>query len=184
METVTNEDKQSNNNNPTINCSKCETCSYLPANLLFHCDNELQEYFNFQKENGIWNFYQEREFIENLFCKRFNYFLVIIAIFLGGALTAKSQTNFIIVLSIGLIYTALMAFTIYRNYKKLIILLKIMYKLGDNHVFPIVAKEIKFQRDFFSFGVNHLIGIWIPLLSVLIFLIGLILAVCGIFYAY
>lgn len=74
-----------------------------------------------------------------------------------------------------------MSFVIYRAFIKLIIVLKIIYRLGGKHVFCVIDKEVKSQNNLFSLPVNRIVGIWIPLAAVLIFLVGLILAICGIF---
>ncbi|WP_294142628.1 hypothetical protein [uncultured Sanguibacteroides sp.] len=142
---------------------------------------EIQASFEYQKDHNIWNFYNERAFLEQLFCTRFNYFLVMNGLFMGGALSASSQQNLIIILTIGFIFITLMSFVIYRAFIKLIIVLKIIYRLGDKHVFCVIDKEVKSQNNLFSLPVNHIVGIWIPLAAVLIFLVGLILAICGIF---
>lgn len=68
---------------------------------------EIQASFEYQKDHNIWNFYNERAFLEQLFCTRFNYFLVMNGLFMGGALSASSQQNLIIILTIGFIFITL-----------------------------------------------------------------------------
>lgn len=143
-------------------------------------DDEIQKAFEFQKENNVWNFYNERAFIEQLLCTRFSYFLVTIGIFLGGALTTRSYTHLLIILSVGLVFISLMAIIIYRAFIKLIIILKMLYRLGDQHVFSVVGKEVELQHSSFSIPVNHIIGMWIPFGAVGLFFIGLLLAISGI----
>lgn len=45
---------------------------------------EIQASFEYQKDHNIWNFYNERAFLEQLFCTRFNYFLVMNGLFMGA----------------------------------------------------------------------------------------------------
>jgi hypothetical protein len=140
-------------------------------------EKDLINSFNFQYKNVGWDFYAERQFIEELFSQRFNYLIAIFSLFIAAAASVKTQTNLIIVLSLGTVLTTLISITIYRAYIKLIILLKILYKLGDNHVFKVVDKEIKAMGKKALFGVNHIIGVYIPIFCSIILLAGLILAI-------
>ena len=45
---------------------------------------EIQASVEYQKDHNIWNFYNERAFLEQLFCTRFNYFLVMNGLFMGA----------------------------------------------------------------------------------------------------
>ena len=61
------------------------------------------KFYEKQKKNGDWTFYDERQFMENLFCTRLNYFFIIFSLILMAAVTVRSNTNLILVLFIGLI---------------------------------------------------------------------------------
>jgi uncharacterized protein (TIGR00725 family) len=63
-------------------------------------------------EADHWNLSQEREFIENILCQRFNFLLVFYSLVVAGAFTTESQRNFSIVLTLGAIITSILAITI------------------------------------------------------------------------
>ncbi|RYU93019.1 hypothetical protein [Emticicia agri] len=139
----------------------------------------LNEAFKNQKKDIGWDFYAERQFIENLFCQRFNYLIAIYAIIIAGAGSAKNQFFLNCILCIGFIVVFLLSLVLYRAYIKLIILLKILHRLESHHVFPIIETEMKQQGKTALFGVNSLIGVYIPVFFNLTILIGLILSLGG-----
>jgi hypothetical protein len=139
--------------------------------------SEIKEAFEYQKEKTGWTFYNEREFMENLLQMRFNFLIAVYALFLNALFLSKNTK--MIILIIGLIIVFIMGLTVYRIYKKLIIILRIIHKLGEQHVFSIVDKEIRSHKTGFI-GVNEFIGITIPVLLVSSFIVGIILFHCGI----
>ena len=58
--------------------------------------------------NEDWSLSKEREFIENLFCKTFNFFVLFFSIVFAGALHVKSNVK-TFVLSIGVVMCILLA---------------------------------------------------------------------------
>jgi hypothetical protein len=70
-----------------------------------------------------------------------------------------------------------MGLTVYRVYAKLIIILQILYELGENHVSSIINTEADARKNTL-FNVNPLIGIVIPILLPASFLAGIILLKC------
>lgn len=135
-------------------------------------------FYEEQRKNGDWTFYNEREFMENLFCTRLNYFFVIFSLILMAAVTVRSNTNLILVLLIGVIIQLLLWFSVYRIYIKLDIVLKILHNLDEYHVFSVTDKCLK-ERKHHSFRVISLLGTWLPLLCVAIWLTGLCLTILG-----
>jgi hypothetical protein len=133
-----------------------------------------------QTEN--WDMSQERAFIENLFCQRFNFFIVIFSLVIAGAASANTQPKLIAILSIGFLLCFLVALTIYRSYVKLIWILKSLHKLKD-HPVGASSEGIKILRMPKLFGVNWIIGWLIPLLCCLVLLVGAILSIKGILKA-
>ena len=125
------------------------------------------KFYEKQKKNGDWTFYDERQFMENLFCTRLNYFFIIFSLILMAAVTVRSNTNLILVLFIGLIIQLLLWFSV-----------KILHNLDEHHVFSITDKCLK-KRRHYSFSVVSLLGTWLPLLCVIIWFTGLCLAVLG-----
>ncbi len=143
-------------------------------------EKKIVETIKTQKKLG-WDYYNERQFIENLFCQRFNYFLIIFSLFITAAASVKNERSLIIVLSLGIIMTIAVWLTLYRAYIKLIVNLKILHQIPkEGHVFQIINNEIESYHWIKKlFGVNDLIGIYIPLFCILILILGLILVIGG-----
>ena len=139
---------------------------------------DFLRFYEKQRENGDWTFYEEREFMENLFCTRLNYFFIIFSLILMAAVTVRSNANLIWILLIVVIIQSLLWFSVYRIYIKLDIVLKILHNLDEYHVFSVTDKCLK-ERKHCSFKVVSLLGTWLPLLCVAIWCIGLCLTVLG-----
>jgi hypothetical protein len=125
--------------------------------------------------NKNWDLSQERAFMENLFCQRFNFFIVIFSLVIAGAASANTQIKLASMLWIGLVLCVLVASTIYRNYVKLIWILRALHAIADH---PVARTEagIKSLGSKRLFGVNSIIGIVIPVLCCLVLLVGALLA--------
>jgi hypothetical protein len=132
--------------------------------------------------NETWDMSQERAFIENLFCQRFNFFIVIFSLVIAGAASANTQEKLSAILWIGFILCFFVALTIYRIYVKLIWILKSLHKLKEHPVGASSAgiKELRMPK---LFGVNWIIGWFIPALCCVILLIGAIQSCRGILKA-
>ncbi len=124
-----------------------------------------------------WTFYDERKFIENLLSNRFNFLLVAYSFFLISMVTLYNcdltclannpkdaftiKMKLIMRISVlGFFVIGMIFISIAKIYYKLITILKILYKLGDYHVFPLVEKEVKYYTNLGN--VNILIGLIIP----------------------
>jgi len=83
-------------------------------------------------------------------------------------------------LHLGLFITTLVSLTIYRAYVKLIITLKILHSLDEKHVFPIIGKETKAKGLLALGNVNPIIGIIIPFVFALSFIIAIVLITCNV----
>ena len=140
----------------------------------------IEESIKVQRKLG-WDYYQEREFVENLFCQRFNYFLIVYSLFITAAASVKTVDNLTIVLILGIILTTGIWVTLYRAFIKLIVNLKILHQIPeDGHVFQVINNEIKSYHWIKKlWGVNDLIGIYIPLFCILTLIVGLILSLTG-----
>ncbi len=144
--------------------------------------NEIQEAFNIQKSN--WNFYNEREFIENLFNQRFNYLILMYSLFLTALTMVKTKENQVILMILGTVFSLLIGLNLYRAFIKLDILLKILHHLDKDQVFPVIQKEVDELGWKALFSVNSITGVVIPLICFLTFLAGLILSLCDILKFY
>lgn len=147
--------------------------------LLVLTSKEVNELFEKHQKDKIWSFYEEREFVENLFNQRFNYLILMYSLFITAAATVDNKQNLLIILCLGIVFSILVSLTIYRAYVKLIIYLKILHKL-PNQVFEIVQKEIDAMKCTSLFPVNHITGIYIPLICILTLILGLILTICDV----
>ncbi|MBE3123317.1 MAG: hypothetical protein IMZ65_00765 [Planctomycetes bacterium] len=140
---------------------------------------ELQEGLAFQRKHYDWDFSNEREFIENLFCQRFNFLLVIYSLFITAGASTHKQTTLTIILFLGTVLTLLVSMTIWRAYVKLIINLRILHGM-PKHPFEFIREEVKAIGVKGMFGVNSIIGVWVPLFCTVSLALGTALAWCGI----
>ena len=136
---------------------------------------ELQDGLKYQREHYDWDFNNEREFIENLFCQRFNFLLVIYSLFITAAASTSSQKIMTTVLLLGTLLTLLVSLTIWRAYVKLIINLKILHKM-PTHAFQFIQKETEALGWRALFGVNSIIGFWAPVFCTATLALGTVLA--------
>jgi hypothetical protein len=122
-----------------------------------------------------WDLSQERVFIENLFCQRFNFFIVIFSLVIAGAAGANTQPKLDAILWVGLVLCTLVALTVYRIYVKLIWVLRSLHKIPEHPVAQsgVYVKQLGARG---LFGVNAIIGIIIPLICCSTLLAGAILA--------
>jgi hypothetical protein len=122
-----------------------------------------------------WDLSQERVFMENLFCQRFNFFIVIFSLVIAGAASANTQPKLDAILWVGFALCTLVALTLYRNYVKLIWVLKSLHQIPQHPV----AQGGEYARHLglrSLFGVQAIIGIIIPLICCSVLLVGAILA--------
>jgi hypothetical protein len=66
-----------------------------------------------------WDLSQERAFLEDILCQRFNFLLVFYSLVFAGAFTTQSQFNFNLALTIGAVVTSLFAAPIARVQQRL-----------------------------------------------------------------
>jgi hypothetical protein len=139
--------------------------------------DEIKQAYEYQKKNGDWTFYQEREFEENLLQTRFNYLITVYTLFLWPFFQAKEKDSKIVILLLGLIIVGIMGLVVYRMYVKFDIIMKILHKLDEYHVLRIQDKEVKTKKRRL-FNVNPFIGYVIPLFLFLsIIIMGILLIV-------
>ena len=133
----------------------------------------------YQRKEYDWDFNDEREFIENLLCQRFNFLLVIYSLFITASATTTQQANLTIILSLGTVLSILVSLTIWRAYIKLKINLQILHSLPQ-HAFEYVQNEVNALGWKALFGVNPIIGFWAPLFCCISLTLGAILSCCGV----
>lgn len=138
---------------------------------------EVKEKYIQQRDNKDWTLYSERTFIEQLFSTRFNYYIASFSLLTAAISRIESETMLLVILSLSTIILTLMSLTIYRIYVKLIIILKLLYKLEDYQVFRMIDKEIKYLKNKISIPVNAIIGVIIPFIGSTFFVIYLIITI-------
>jgi hypothetical protein len=147
-------------------------------NLTLLTVDEIRRSYEEQKKNKDWTFYQEREFVENLLQTRFNFLITVYTLFLLPFFQACNKESKIVILLLGLFIVGIMGLAVYRVYVKFDIIMKILYKLDEYHVFLIQGKETK-AKKFKLFNTNPLIGYVIP---VFLFLSIVIMGILLIFF--
>lgn len=81
---------------------------------------------------------KEREYMENLLCQRFNFFLVFFGFIITGALEAKTKLHIDLILTIGFVVEFLFMLVLRRTHDKLNL---IIGKLADDHPMKIIDRE-------------------------------------------
>lgn len=123
-----------------------------------------------------WTMSQEREFIENLLCQRFNFFVVFFGLIVAGALATRSEILFCAILWIGAFVSLLLATTLFRAQIKLDFILEGFFKNSRGHPATIVHEGCK---DEWLGSVRKVIGYGIPSLCTVLLFVGAFLAQFG-----
>lgn len=134
---------------------------------------KVEEIMQVQKEKTDWNFYHERQHVENLFYSRFNFFLMLYGIFVAAATSIENPTTDLVkgLLLTGIIVLSLIWVTLYRNYQTLREVLEIIDNLPEYHSSPILSYYMGYSKTPRS---KFLMAIIIPfccIISLLIFLL-------------
>lgn len=111
---------------------------------------------NQQERDGGWGYPEERAFIENLLCQRFNFLLVFFGLVVAGALECKERpVELQMVLWLGTVIVSLLSVTIAALQFKLG---KILEEIFRDENQPIT----KIHRACHSRSVKEIIGYVIP----------------------
>ncbi len=133
-----------------------------------------------------WDMSQERAFIENLLCQRFNFLLVFYSLVVAGAFATNSQVNFNIALTLGAFICTLLSFPIARSQHKLDLILKHIWTTQGEHP----SKKANdwacdltgvpwLMRYMVRSSRRGMVGYWVPLFCWVSLWIGAILAWLG-----
>ena len=115
----------------------------------------------------------ERAFMENLLCSRFNFFLVFFTLVIAAAVSTSDAGHFKIVLTLGAAISIPFALTIARAQKKLDIAL-------DDHLFKTEGHPAKILNEACRGpSMRRWVGYWIPLACCFALVVGAILAWTG-----
>lgn len=136
---------------------------------------KIEQIMKTQLEETAWNFYHERQHVENLFYSRFNFFLVLYGMFVAAivSLECDSKKPFEVgLLMFAIVILSLVWATLCRNYQTLRMVLCILDKgLPAYHSSPILSKYMKENSKIWRSG--DLMAKWIPaccLISLYIYL--------------
>jgi hypothetical protein len=119
-----------------------------------------------------WTMSDERAFMENLLCTRFNFFLVFFSLIVAGGIAASDPVHFRIIFCLGAAICVPFALTIARAQAKLDIALAEL--LGrEGHPVKILNDACP------GVSMRKWIGYWIPFICCVALIIGALLALCG-----
>ncbi len=120
-----------------------------------------------------WTMSQEREFMENLVCTRFYYFIVFFSVVIAGAVASKDPIHYKIVLCLGAAVSVPFVGTIARAQQKLDIAIEELKKV---HGHPVCELDKQAHGE----GRRQLIGYSIPLFCLMVLIAGAVLALCDV----
>ena len=148
----------------------------------------LERIMKVQKDNADWNFYHERQHVENLFYNRFNFFLMLYGMIVAAAATMEKTcepvccSNVVIGLLVcGIIILSLVWLTLLRNCQTLNIILRIINSLPSYHSSPILSKYMDENSKLIPS--KTLMSCIIPfccILSLAVYLVYILQVRCGI----
>ena len=129
---------------------------------------KIEQIMKAQLDETGWNFYHERQHVENLFYNRFNFFLVLYGMFVAAIVTLQSDLEckidscvIIALVFFAIIILSLVWATLCRNYQTLRMVLCILDKgLPAYHSSPILSKYMKENSKIWRSG--DLMAIVIP----------------------
>jgi hypothetical protein len=150
------------------------------TNLRTLTPSDINRIYQAQLENGEWDFSDEREHMENLFCQRLNFLLVTYALIVAGLAETNSRSLFVGILISGTVIMLFMSLSIWRVCSKLLLMLAICYRI-DHHPMEYVDRENQARSALFrAMPVNHVLGYWIPAACTLSLVGGLVCFYFGI----
>jgi hypothetical protein len=137
----------------------------------FYTADELRILQKRQLDKYHWDFSNERRFMEDLFCTRFNFLLIAYSLFVTAAAGASERILFISIAFAGALTCMLVALTIVRAYLKLDIIFKVLYRAFPDHPISIIDQETK-RAGRRLFRVNRITAYWLPAFMVASLILG------------
>ena len=129
---------------------------------------------------GDWSFSDEREFMENLFVGRFNYFLVVFSLFMTAGFANTFTTYKSVVFLIGALILFLAWLPLYRGYKKHDRIMRIMFRNKVHHPGFKIERIMSLEGYKPKYRVSRIMGIYIPWLCIIILIAIGVCSICGI----
>jgi len=170
--------------NKGISISRVPRSTVLPPNgveQVIGTNDPLADAGN--KLQNSWSMSQEREFIENLLCQRFSFFIIFYSIIVAGSLTSESQIHLVVILTLGTVILTLFATTLFRVQHKLDLILTEILEIPTHPITKInnLAENTKkmpwYARLIASGSRRKFIGYTIPAFCVFSLILGTVLAV-------
>ncbi len=109
-----------------------------------------------------WTLSDEREFMENLYVGRFNYFLVVFSLFITAGFANAFQNYKYIVFYVGAFVLFLVWLLLYRGYKKHDRIMRIIFNDKKDHPAAIIEDIMKIEGYKPKYRVSRLMGVYIP----------------------
>ncbi len=134
------------------------------------------------RTDSEWNMSREREFMENLLCQRFNFLTLMFSVIVMAAVDARSQAQLTIVLAVGLGASILVGAGVYRICVKVHLILRRLHK-KPGHPVRQIREDVELLGPLALRNTLWIIGLVIPLLFCILFLLGTIFAWLGILRA-
>ena len=114
-----------------------------------------------------WNLTNEREFVENLFVGRFNYFLVVYSLFMTAGFANSFQSLKYLVFYLGALILTMCMVPLFRAYYKHDRILRIIFKYKKEHPAYQIEEILKEWKYKHYFTVSKWMGIYIPSVCIL-----------------
>lgn len=119
---------------------------------------------------GDWSLSNEREFMENLYVGRFNYFLLVFSLFITAGF-ANSFSNFrYVVFYFGALILFMCWMPLIRAYKKFNCIMQILFNDKKEHTLFILQEIMKKNGFKSKLVISRWMGIYIPILCILFML--------------
>jgi len=105
---------------------------------------------------------KEREFIENLYVGRFNYFLLVFSLFMTAGFANAITPHKSAVFYVGAILLLLVWLPLYRGYKKHDRILRIIFQNREDHPANSIDRIMALEGYVPRYRVSLLMGVLIP----------------------
>ncbi|NEV65430.1 hypothetical protein [Thiorhodococcus minor] len=116
------------------------------------------------RKSEDWSLSEERQFFENLYSQRFNFFIVVYSVVVAGVISAKEFEEKVFVLTTGAFLVFVVGLSLYRACHKLLIILTLLHRTKQHPVRKVgrIARRYNWPL---SISVNHLTGVYLPIAS-------------------
>jgi len=126
-----------------------------------------------------WNLSHEREFVENLFVGRFNYFLLVFSLFVTAGFANNYTSLKSLVFYAGAVLLFMVWLLLYRAYKKHDRILRLIFRNMEKHPAYQIEKLMQLEGYNPKYRVSKLMGVYIPWICTLFLLFSGIMVNIG-----